>query len=189
MSAPTVVLDACVLYPAQVRSFFLYLAGGDLYRPRWTDDIHAEWMRNLLADRPGFTREQAERIRTLMDAHVPDCLVAGYEGIVPTLDLPDADDRHVLAAAIHAGASAVVTFNLTDFPADKLAPHRVAAVHPDEFVLRLLAESPDQVCAAVARHRASLKKPPKTVDEFLTIIAAGGLPLTAAALRTLADAL
>jgi hypothetical protein len=122
MKPPVVVLDACVLYPAHVRSLFMYLAGADLLRHRWTDAIHEEWIRNLLNDHPDITRVKAERIRELMNAHVPDCLVVGYETVTPTLDLPDPDDRHVLAAAIHGGATALVTFNLADFPQDKLSP-------------------------------------------------------------------
>ena len=55
-----------------------------------------------------------------MDRHVPDCLVTGYEPIIPTLTLPDPDDRHVLAAAIRCGAGSIVTFNLGDFPASAL---------------------------------------------------------------------
>ena len=108
MTPFVVVLDACVLYPAQVRSLFMYLAGADLLQPHWTDQIHEEWIRNLLNDHPNITREKAERIRELMDAHVPDCLIVGHEAMIPMLDLPDANDRHVLAAAIHGGATAIV---------------------------------------------------------------------------------
>jgi hypothetical protein len=189
MTPPVVVLDACVLYPAQVRSLFMYLAGADLLRPRWTDAIHEEWIGNLLNDHPDITRTKAERIRELMNAHVPDCLVAGYEAVIPTLDLPDADDRHVLAAAIHGGATSLVTFNLADFPPEKLTPHNVEVVHPDEFVLRLLAGHTTEVCAALARHRASLKNPSKAVDEFLAILEQGGFVRTVASLRLLADSL
>jgi hypothetical protein len=65
VAAPTAILDACVLYPAQVRSLFMHLAAGDLYHPRWTDAIHEEWMRTLLRDRPDLTRAKAERVRDL----------------------------------------------------------------------------------------------------------------------------
>lgn len=189
MTPPVAVLDACVLYPAQVRSLFMYLAGADLLLPRWTDAIHEEWIRNLLDDHPDITRTKAERIRELMNAHVPDCLVVGYEAAIPTLELPDADDRHVLAAAVQCGASTLVTFNLEDFPPETLAPHNVEAVHPDEFVLRLLADHPVEVCAALARHRASLKNPPKSTEDFLVILEQGGFVRTVAALRPLSDSL
>ena len=80
----------------------MQLALSDLFRAHWTTDIHAEWMRNVTAARPDLTSAQLERTRDLMDAHVDDCLVEGYETLIPSLDLPDKDDRHVLVAAIRA---------------------------------------------------------------------------------------
>ena len=71
---------------------------------------------------PDFTRQQAEKIRELMNAHVVDCIVTGYETLIPSLTMPDPDDRHVLAAAIRCGADLIVTFNLKDFPEAVLKP-------------------------------------------------------------------
>ena len=48
------ILDACVLYPAPLRDFFMRLAVS-LYQPKWTDDIHEEWIRNVLDDRPDLS--------------------------------------------------------------------------------------------------------------------------------------
>ena len=45
---------------------------------------------------PDLSRERVARIRTLMDAHIYDAVVMGYEEIVPQLSLPDPDDNHVL---------------------------------------------------------------------------------------------
>jgi predicted nucleic acid-binding protein len=45
-----------------------------------------------------------------------EMLYTGYESLIPSLSLPDKNDRHVLAAAIRCQASAIVTFNLKDFP-------------------------------------------------------------------------
>jgi predicted nucleic acid-binding protein len=116
----TVVFAACVLYPAPLRDLLMHLAVTDVVRARWTESIHDEWIRSVLADRPDLTREQLERTRSLMNTHVRDALVEGYESLIPGLTLPDPEDRHVLAAAIRAGASVIVTFNLRDFPADAL---------------------------------------------------------------------
>ena len=95
--APIVLYDACVLYPAPLRDLLMRLALTDLFQARWTDQIHDEWTRNVLANRPELTAESLARCRRLMDEHVPDCLVTGYESLIPTLSLPDPDDRHVLA--------------------------------------------------------------------------------------------
>lgn len=116
MASFSAVYDACVLYPAPLRDLLLQLAMTDLFRAHWTADIHKEWMRNVAAHRPDIAPEQLERTRQLMDAHVRDCLVEGYENLIPSIDLPDDDDRHVLAAAIIAEADVIVTYNLRVFP-------------------------------------------------------------------------
>ncbi len=112
----TALHDARVLYPATRRDFLMSLAETNLFRARRTDRIHDEWMRNLLADRTDLTRQQVERTRQFMDAAVPDCLISGYEDLIAALELPDADDRHVLAAAIRGRVDVIVTLNLKDFP-------------------------------------------------------------------------
>ena len=88
----------------------------DLFQAKWTDAIHQEWMKNVLANRPDLTLNQLERTRDLMNMHVRDCLVTGHETLIPTLSLPDPNDHHVLAAAIFTSASIIVTYNLKDFP-------------------------------------------------------------------------
>lgn len=183
------VYDACVLYPAPLRSLLMYLALTNLFRARWTNAIHEEWMRSVVRDYPDITQSKVERVRDLMNAAVPDALVIGYEGLIQTLSLPDPDDRHVLAAAIQAGASVIVTRNLADFPADILASHGVEAQHPDDFVVALLDVEPDAVCAAVKAQRESLRNPPKTVEELLAILEAQGLPQFVARLRPFAAVL
>lgn len=182
--ARIVLFDACVLYPAPLRDFLMRLALTGLFQARWTDEIHDEWTRNVLANRPDITRESLDRCRKLMDEHVPDCLVTGYEALIPTLLLPDPDDRHVLAAAIHGGADSVVTFNLGDFPASVLGRYDLEAVHPDEFILRLCDESQESVLDAVRRHRAALTRPPKSAADYLATLEQCRLTETAARLRS-----
>jgi hypothetical protein len=181
--ARIVLFDACVLYPAPLRDLVIRLALSDLFQARWTDRIHDEWMRNVLADRPDLTAESLARCRELMDRHVLDCLVAGYEPLIPTFTLPDPDDRHVLAAAVHGGAGSIVTFNLSDFPASVLDQYHIEAIHPDEFVVRLWDESPAAVLEAARRQRAGLKRPPKTAAEYLATLELCRLVETAARLR------
>jgi hypothetical protein len=168
--AKIVLYDACVLYPASLRDLLMRLALTGLFQARWTDRIHDEWTRSVLADRPDITAESLARCRELMDQHVPDSLVTGYEPLIATLTLPDPDDRHVLAAAVHGGASLIVTSNLGDFPASVLSQYHVEAVHPDGFVVRLWDESPESVLEAARRQRAGLKRPPKTAAEYLATL-------------------
>ncbi len=124
-----------------------------------------------------------------MDAAVRDCLVTGYSQLVESLTLPDPADRHVLAAAIHAGAELIVTFNLSDFPPISLAPHGVRARHPDDLFFELLDAESDDFCAVVRSQRHALKNPPITAVEFLATLEKVGLPRTAAHLRNHVDLL
>jgi predicted nucleic acid-binding protein len=179
----TVVYDACVLYPAPLRDLLMRLALTDLFRARWTEDIHEEWIRNVLANRPDLTREQLDRTRTLMNENVRDCVVEGYRDLIDSLELPDPDDRHVLAAAIRAHADAIVTFNLEDFPAARLAEFGIEAQHPDEFIEHLIDLNQAKVCASVEDHLHSLRNPPKTRDQYLDTLLRQGLPQTANLLR------
>jgi len=69
MNTYTVILDACVLYPAPLRSYLMYLASTGLFRARWSDQIHDEWIRNLLISRPEINPDALQRTRTLMDSN------------------------------------------------------------------------------------------------------------------------
>ena len=95
----TVLYDANVLYPNLLRDVLIRLAQTGLVHARWTDQILDETFRNLAADRPDIPADTLARLRELMNRAVPDCLVTGYETLIPALTLPDEDDRHVLAAA------------------------------------------------------------------------------------------
>lgn len=163
----------------------MWLALTDLFKARWTDAIHDEWIRNLLKQRPDLTLEQLTKTKNLMNWHVRDCLVTGYESLIPSLKLPDLGDCHVLAAAIRCNADVIVTFNLKDFPADALEPYGVEAQHPDEFIRHSLDLNPAVVCEAVEKHRKNLKKTPKTREEYLNTLLRQGLPQTVAMLREL----
>jgi len=185
----TALYDACVLYPAPLRDLLMHLALAGLFHARWTDRIHDEWIRNVLANRPDLRREQLERMRDLMNAHVLDCLVTGYESLIDALSLPDADDRHVLAAAVRTRADVIVTYNLADFPAAALVPFSIEARHPDDFVSGLLDADAAAVCDAARRRRQSLRRPPVSVEEFLHAPARQRLPVTVERLRPLAASL
>lgn len=172
----TVVYDACVLYPAPLRDLLMRLALTDLFRACWTDQIHEEWITAVLRNRPDLSRLQLERTRALMNAHARDALVLGYQGLIPTLKLPDPNDRHVLAAAIRCRADLIITFNLADFPSAVLAGYGICAYHPDVFLVDQLSLDARRVCEAMREQRGSLKNPPKTVEEYLAILQVQRLP-------------
>lgn len=175
--------DSCVLYPAPLRDLLMQLALSDLFRARWTDRIHDEWIRNVLKNRPDLTLKQLTRTKTLMNSHVRDCLVIEYEWLVPSLNLPDRDDRHVLAAAIKGEADVIVTTNLSDFPESVLNKYEIEAQHPDNFISDLIDLNPFKVAAAAETCQKRLKNPPKSIDEYLEILLKLGLTITVPLLR------
>ena len=167
MAGPVVILDACVLYPAALRDLIMRLAAHGLIQAKWTEEIHEEWMTAVLRERPDLTRERLQRTRELMDAHAGDCLVSGYERHKGGLALPDEKDRHVLAAAIECEADAIVTWNLKDFPKGEIESHGIEVWTPDDLLAGLLAGEHDLVIEVMRAHRARLKNPPKTAEEYL----------------------
>lgn len=183
LTPKTVFLDANVLYPAGLRDFLMRLTLCGLLRARWSNLVHEEWMQAVLRDYPDLTRSRIERTRDLMNQHAAGSLVAGFEEQIEALTLPDPDDRHVLAAAIHCRAEVILTRNLKDFPESVLTAHGIVAQAPDPFIYSLLLANVDDVIAVAKQHRENLKNPPKTVSEYLGSLEQQGLHQTVAALR------
>ena len=159
----TVVLcDANVLYKNVLRDLIVRLGMNGTLAPRWTDCIHDEWLGNLLLHRPDLSRAGLERTRAAMNAAVNDALHTVTIG--GNHNLPDPDDQHVLDAALSAGASVLLTFNLADFPAAALPPS-VQAVHPDVFLTACLEGQRAGVLESLRELRADLKRPPFSPDD------------------------
>jgi len=177
----TAFFDANIFYPAPLRDFMVQFAKDAMLRARWTNLVHEEWISALLRNSPELDRSQLERARKLMDNAIRDCLVEGYEHLIPTLTLPDPNDRHILAAAIHCRADVIVTQNLRDFPASELSNYRIRAQHPDDFIFELMGR---EVVETARKRRANLEIEgyPQTVDEYLATLKRNGLAQVAAEL-------
>lgn len=184
----TALLDSSVLFPAFISSLLLWIASTKLFRVKWTEQIHTEWIEQRLERYPDLNRAQLERRRQSMDAEFADSLVTGYEGLIESLALPDPNDRHVLAAAITCRAHVIVTANLRDFPESSLSNYSLVAQHPDDFILDqidLHSDSDRFIAIALARHKLNLtqSRPTwKTYFEFMSREAV--LPKTHAAVTT-----
>ena len=152
----------------------MWSASRGLLSARWSEEILAEWTENLLRNRPDLKRDRLERTCAEMNRAVPDALVTGYESRVPTVTLPDPDDRHVLAAAIACGAEVILTLNLKDFPPQQL-PDGIVALAPDPFLVQVFDLNPAALLAIMAEHRASLTRPLKTAEEYVEAFRHGGL--------------
>ena len=133
--------------------------------------------------RKWVTKEDLERIRSLMNEALPGASVTEYEDRVEDLSLPDPSDRHVLAAAIHARADFIVTFNVRDFPAAELETWRIEAARPDELARGLFEEVPDRIIEVASAHRQSLTRPSKTPEKYLQLLRGCGLEETARLLK------
>jgi len=124
-----------------------------------------------------------------MNMAVPDCLVENYKGLIDSLNLPDPDDQHVLAAAIKSQADVIVTNNLKDFPEDTLKQYEIEAQSPDTFLNHLFDLNPTTFCSAVRQQRERLQNPNITAEELLEIFYNQGLPLTVNKLKEVIDLL
>lgn len=173
-----VVLDACVLYPSFLRDLLIRLGLTGLYQPKWSATIEDEWQRNLLANRTDLTPEQIQRTAALMNTAVPDAMITGFESLINSVDLPDVDDRHVVAASVRSNSEIIVTFNLKDFPAPALNAFGIEALHPDDFVMDLFDLNRALVLSAVTTQRSNLRRPPMSVDEYLEALLRQGMAQT-----------
>jgi predicted nucleic acid-binding protein len=148
------LLDTCVLVPSRARDVLLEVASTGAYRPLWSSEILAELDRTLrlLLDKRGVSQEEIDayltRLFRQMETAFPDALVTDWESLAETVQLPDPDDRHVVAAARAGRADVIVTDNLADFPPTAL-PAPLARQSLDDFLLDALDLHPVQVISAV----------------------------------------
>jgi hypothetical protein len=119
-----------------------------------------------------------------MNRAFPAATVQGFEAIIPTIMLPDPNDRHVVAASMHAVADSIVTFNVHHFPDPALKPHGIVAVPSDAFVDTLFALEEDEAVLAIAKVRRRLRAPSMTPEEYIASIEALPMPLTVKRLRS-----
>jgi len=180
----TVVYDANVLYPENLRDLLVRIGKTRLVQVRWTEEIMNEWSGALVKRRPDLGTRIQGTVR-LMNEAIRDALVTGYRPLIPHLTLPDPDDRHVLAAAIWSGSQAIVTFNLAHFPRETLEPYRLKALHPDGFIAGLI-EAKGWLLVGIVREMASEKqRPPMTVLEVVASLRWAGLHRSAGLLIAL----
>lgn len=148
------VLDTSVLWPSLQRDFLLSLAVEGTYRPLWSSAILDELVfheaqKLVRRGTPGAeANARADRLIATMTRAFDDALVTEWEPLENTYDLPDPDDRHVVAAASKGSAEAIVTSNLKDFPTAQL-PAPIRAISPQEFVYDTVRQHLTPACRAV----------------------------------------
>lgn len=187
-----VVYDASVLHSGVLRDFLLRLAGTEMFQAKWSERIIAEVIGSVIARQEHLGRpisdEQAAHLAEMMRRGVPDSMVEGFETLEEPIELPDPDDRHVVAVAIRSGAQVIVTDNLRDFPDAVLKPLGMEALSADGFVLSVLDLPSGEIAAlrALASQSEALARPPRTVGEIVAGLERAGLVASAARMRDLA---
>lgn len=174
--------DANVLYPGSLRDLMIRLGRSGLYQAKWTERILDEAFAAIVSEQPELA-QKLDGPRNLMNKAIPDVTVTDYEDLIPSLDLPDPGDRHVLAAAIACNAQVVVTSNLRHFPQTQLQRYNIEAQSPDEFVVNVLELAPARVVSIVQDQARTRTQPDVTFEELLDRLRAVGLPRAAAAIR------
>jgi hypothetical protein len=157
-----VVVDANVLFPFTLRDTVLRAAAAGFYQLRWSAEILGEMERNLVS-KGTVTPDQAARLRATMERFFPEADVTGYEPLVASMT-NHPKDRHVVAAAVKAGAQVIATANLKDF--DSL-PGGIEAQSPDEFLCNLFDLDPSAFIEMLREQAADLVKPPVTFEGLL----------------------
>jgi predicted nucleic acid-binding protein len=164
---PVAVIDANALFPMMLRDTLLRAAAAGCFRVHWSSGILDEVMRNLV-DSHRMDATKVKALRTQMEAAFPDAGVEGWEEHVSEMR-NHPKDRHVAAAAAAIGADIIVTSNVRDF-AD--LPTGIVAMLPDQFLLQLLNDTPDELLSALKAQAAPLRRPPLSVTELLERLAA-----------------
>lgn len=163
------VLDANVLHPIMTTQVLLRLADRGLFRPIWSREILDEVQESL--ERRGIDPAKIERRINVMEAHYPDAMaedVVRFLSAVP--DEVEADDRHVVAAALAGKADAIVTNDIGDIPAGALTALSIDVQSLDTFLLNQLTLDPDAVHGVFAEIEEDLRRPPMTIAEVLDAV-------------------
>ncbi|MEG4029736.1 MULTISPECIES: PIN domain-containing protein [unclassified Microcoleus] len=168
MTKLSVVLDACVLFPMYLRDTLLSTADEGLYLPYWSQKILDEAIDNLIGGGK-LSQEKAKNLENQIKLAFPEAMVEVPVGLEEAMT-NDPKDRHVLAAAVTAGADIIVTNNLKDFRENDLAPWNIIAQSPDEFLSDLLDEYPDSIVDLLQQQSQKYKNPPKTFTELINFL-------------------
>ncbi len=181
--AYAVVLDANVLYPLSLRDLLLRLAERELFDVVWSERILDEMARNLIEDHH-VTEEQASRLAEAMRRAFPDAAqdLDAIAVIEPTMPNHE-DDRHVLAAAVVAGAEGIVTFDRKHFPDAVVEPLGKQALDPDDFLCTLHDMFGEAVERTLQELSDALRKPPRSVAGVLDLLQLGGATTFVARMR------
>ncbi len=173
----TCVLDTNIIYPLEVRDIMMWFAYYELFTPKWSATIFTEW-KNVM-ERKRIAENEIQKRISILESIFPDAEVKDYQELVPSLELPDPNDRHVLAAAIKANAHIIVTNNLKDFPESYLSKFGIKAISADDFLTDLIDLNTAIALEAFKALVLNRTNPEMNAFEVLDIFRSRGLTNTA----------
>jgi predicted nucleic acid-binding protein len=180
------LIDACVLAGALTRNMVLSLAEAGFFRPRWSKDIIDETERAICKILQERGQSEAGRVAKRQCMAIvrafPEAIVERYASIVPSLALPDPNDRHVLAAAVQTQASVVVTNNIKHFPKDYLSSLGLQVSTADDFLANLIDFDRPGALGAFRIMRQRFKRPNLDAETLLKPMEKARLTQTASLL-------
>jgi predicted nucleic acid-binding protein len=153
----------------------LRIAELGFYRPLWSARIFNETMDAISEIHPTIPLEQIQQRFANMDTTFEDACIQGWEGLEAAVTLPDPNDRHVVATAMHGRADAIVTFNVRDFPADVLSPLNIEVIHPDDFLLYQLDLNQRPVLDVLRKQAADSRRPVLTSTALIARLTRAGV--------------
>ena len=168
------ILDANALWPQYLRDALIRAAIFDLYRAAWTERIIEEMRSSLLA-KDRVSPEQIDRTVHFMRTRCAHFMIDGYEDLIPAMT-NQVKDRHVLAAAVRAGADTIVTYNRKDFPPSSREKYGIDLHTPDQFLAELWATDSSRMARMLVNMAAGLRTPPLTVHQLIGQRLAGHVP-------------
>jgi predicted nucleic acid-binding protein len=179
----TALLDANALYGELTRDLLLRFAEQKCFRPVWTVIINQEWSRNLLKNRPDIDPFKLEKVIGKMNEAFPDAEITEFEDLIKGLQLPDPDDRHVLAAAIKGRADVIVTDNVSDFPQEYLKTFQIEIQTIDSFIANLIDSNFQHAIRVLRILVENRHRPKRTAVELVELVGSRGLSETELAFR------
>ena len=176
-----VILDANVLVGALARNILLSLAEDGTFRPRWSAKILEEMDRAL--ERRGKQRPYLDKLKSQMERAFPEAFVEEWEVYeAACAEMPDPDDRHVLAAVIKCDAAVIVTENLKHFPQKLLARFAIEPIATDEFIADLIDLNQADAVLSIRRMLHGFNSPTMTPEALVERMNHVGLTASASLL-------
>ncbi|WP_199185799.1 PIN domain-containing protein [Streptomyces carminius] len=172
-----VFVDTNVLFPFSVMDLMLALTEDAVHEVVRSEQLLLEWERVIVREQRR-SPHSAAAVTQAVRRFFADCEIraSAYAHLVDEMPGEDPDDRHHAAAAVAAGAGALITWNLADFPAEDLSEHGVRVLDPDSYLCELYAEVPHEVRETVVRLAEEKRNPPVTALDAVARLAKAGVP-------------